>query len=734
MKITSPRTSLHWRLPLLILALLASLGLAFTWTAYREMRHALRTEGEQRVATAGAQLADLLSQSAAARVAELRRLAENPAVRRFAETGEDADAAMAVLRTFVERSPQVALVLRARGASDPVHIREERLDVMRSSDFPGGAGGSAPAEGVGALQLEQGRVSYDTNVLIRPNASTPSTGSGASAGSGQATAFISVERPLTSSSGAALIERLMGHGAMLKFGNATGDLWTDLAAPVASPPAAEPGAPAISFVDANGASHLGGVVEIQGTPWRVWVTFSETALMQPAQTLVRRMLPWTVALILAGVVAVRLVSARITAPIEKMAEAADAIASGDYSRRVAVKQHDEIGRLGTAFNVMAGRVAESHDALEERVQERTKELQQTREELDQFFSMSLDLMCIADPSGSFTRVNPAWERALGWNASDLVARPYVDLVHPDDVEATLRETAALALGGTTVNFENRFLCRDGSYRWLNWNSASSHDMKRIYGSARDVTKEKHAASELQKYAAELAAANRELEAFSYSVSHDLRAPLRSIDGFSQALIEDVGEHIGSDGTDYLRRIRAAAQHMGRLIDDLLKLARVTRVNLRLETVDLSGMAEATFRTLAESDEKRDVKWRVQPGLVARADPRLLQIVMTNLIENAWKFSGKINNAEIEFASRDVNGKTEYFVKDNGSGFDPAYAAKLFGAFQRLHAPAEFPGTGIGLATVHRIVTRHGGTIQAMGAVGKGATFAFTLPTGSLPSS
>jgi PAS domain S-box-containing protein len=730
MKITSPRTSLHWRLPLLILALLASLGLAFTWTAYREMRHALRTEGEQRVATAGAQLADLLSQSAAARVAELRRLAENPAVRRFAETGEDADAAMAVLRTFVERSPQVTLVLRARGGAEAVHIREERLDVMRSSDFPDRAGGSAPTEGVGALQLEQGRVSYDTNVLIRSNAST---GSGA-ASSGPATAFISVERPLTSSSGAALIERLMGHGAMLKFGNATGDLWTDLAAPVASPPAAEPGAPAVTFVDANGASHLGGVVQIQGTPWRVWVAFSETALMQPAQTLVRRMLPWTVALILAGVLAVRIVSARITAPIEKMAEAADAIASGDYSRRVAVKQHDEIGRLGTAFNVMAGRVAESHDALEERVKERTKELQQTREELDQFFSMSLDLMCIADPKGSFTRVNPAWETALGWNASDLVARPYVDLVHPDDVEPTLRETAALALGGTTVNFENRFLCRDGSYRWLNWNSASSHDMKRIYGSARDVTKEKNAASELQKYAAELAAANRELEAFSYSVSHDLRAPLRSIDGFSQALIEDFGEQIGGDGADYLRRIRAAAQHMGRLIDDLLKLARVTRVDLRLETVDLSGMAEATFRTLAESDETRDVNWRVQPGLVARADPRLLQIVMTNLLENAWKFTGKINKAEIEFASRDVNGKTEYFVKDNGSGFDPAYAAKLFGAFQRLHAPTEFPGTGIGLATVQRIVTRHGGTTRAEGAVGQGATFAFTLPTGSLPSS
>jgi light-regulated signal transduction histidine kinase (bacteriophytochrome) len=225
---------------------------------------------------------------------------------------------------------------------------------------------------------------------------------------------------------------------------------------------------------------------------------------------------------------------------------------------------------------------------------------------------------------------------------------------------------------------------------------------------------------------ELSASNRELEAFSYSVSHDLRAPLRSIDGFSQALLEDCGDRLEPEGQAHLRRIRAAAQHMGRLIDDLLKLARVSRADLRVETVDLSAMAQATMAALTDAHGDRIVDWHVHPGLEATGDARLLQVMLTNLLENAWKFTGKTAEARIEFGARGANGTREYYVKDNGAGFDPTYAAKLFGAFQRLHHPGDFPGTGIGLATVQRIVARHGGRVTAEGAVGSGATFSFTL--------
>jgi light-regulated signal transduction histidine kinase (bacteriophytochrome) len=177
----------------------------------------------------------------------------------------------------------------------------------------------------------------------------------------------------------------------------------------------------------------------------------------------------------------------------------------------------------------------------------------------------------------------------------------------------------------------------------------------------------------------------------------------------------------------LRRIRAAAQHMGQLIDDLLKLARVTRADLSFETIDLSAMAQSTLAKLKTAHQDRHVEWQVQPGLKATGDARLLQIAMTNLLENAWKFTGKRSKAQIEFGVRNgVGQRREYFVTDNGAGFDAAYSSRLFGAFQRFHHPSDFPGTGIGLATVQRIVARHGGQIRAEGALDRGATFAFTL--------
>lgn len=703
---------------MLILTLLASTGAAFTWTAYREMRHALRLAADERVHNAAAQLADLLAQTAAARTAESRRLVADVAVHRFVVTGEDPEAAMAALLVVGRRNPQSKVWVSARGGISPTRLTSDNV-ILERAPATSDPSATPPSEGVGALQLNAGRVTYRTTATVTATRGEAGTGVG----------FVSIERPLSSSAGAALMERLIGNGATLKFGNAAGDLWTDLSIPVQGPPATESEAATVSFADASRTRFLGTTAQIAGTPWRVWVQFNEASLMRPASTLLRRMLPWTAALIVLGVVAVWIVSARITAPLEQMANTAAAIASGDYSHRVNVTTGDEIGRLGLAFNTMTARVAESLDVLEGRVQARTQELNESREELDQFFAMSLDLLCIADLQGKFTRVNPAWETALGWTAADLTSSPYLTLVHPEDTESTARESMKVAAGEKTVSFENRYRSKDGTYRWLSWKAAASLDRGLIYAAARDVTDEKRAARGLQQYAAELTAANRELEAFSYSVSHDLRAPLRSVDGFSQALLEDCGDRLGPDGQEHLRRIRAAAQHMGQLIDDLLKLARVTRADLNFETIDLSAMAQSTLARLRTAHQDRHVEWQVQPGLKATGDARLLQIAMTNLLENAWKFTGKRSKAHIEFGVRNGVGKPrEYFVTDNGAGFDAAYSSKLFGAFQRLHHPGDFPGTGIGLATVQRIVARHGGQIRAEGSPDRGATFAFTLET------
>jgi len=223
------------------------------------------------------------------------------------------------------------------------------------------------------------------------------------------------------------------------------------------------------------------------------------------------------------------------------------------------------------------------------------------------------------------------------------------------------------------------------------------------------------------------AANKELEAFSYSVSHDLRTPLRSIDGFSHALLEDYGEKLDDTAMSYLNRVRKATQYMGRLIDELLKLSRVTRSEFRHESVDLSAIVRGVSEKLREDDRTRTVDVIIREGVIVSGDPALLKIALENLVNNAWKFTGKAERPQLEFGMTIKEGKAACFIRDNGAGFDMAYVNKLFGAFQRLHTTLEFPGAGIGLATVQRIINRHGGEVWAEGEVGKGATFYFTLP-------
>jgi signal transduction histidine kinase len=232
---------------------------------------------------------------------------------------------------------------------------------------------------------------------------------------------------------------------------------------------------------------------------------------------------------------------------------------------------------------------------------------------------------------------------------------------------------------------------------------------------------------LKQRTAQLEAANRELEAFAYSVSHDLRAPLRAIDGFSQALLEDYEAQLDEEGRDSLRRVRAASQRMADLIDDMLKLSRATRGELSIERVDLSAIARSVVEELRQHTPRQDVTVRIQPGVYADADPRLIRAALENLLSNAWKFTARTAGARIEFGVERRDGTPACHVRDNGAGFDMAFAEGLFKPFQRLHRASEFPGSGIGLATVKRIVARLGGTIGAEGAVGRGATFWFTLP-------
>lgn len=224
----------------------------------------------------------------------------------------------------------------------------------------------------------------------------------------------------------------------------------------------------------------------------------------------------------------------------------------------------------------------------------------------------------------------------------------------------------------------------------------------------------------------LEASNKELEAFSFSASHDLRAPIRTIDGFSQALLEDYKDKLDMQGKNYLIRIRSATSHMIELIDDLLQLSRITRAEMNIEQINLTGIARSVIDELHKSQPERYVETRIADGLEETADSRLMRIVLENLMGNSWKFTGKKAHAVVEFGFMKNGDRKTYFIRDNGVGFDMAYADKLFAPFQRLHTDDEFPGTGIGLATVQRIIHRHEGRVWAEGQINKGATFYFTL--------
>lgn len=338
-----------------------------------------------------------------------------------------------------------------------------------------------------------------------------------------------------------------------------------------------------------------------------------------------------------------------------------------------------------------------------------------------------------DTNGNVASWTNGAEKIKGYKAEEIIGKHMSTFYPPEDAQSGKAEMEMkTATDEGRFEDENWRIRKDGTRFWANVILVPLRDHNGVvtgYGKiTRDLTERKRVEDELRRNSVALAAANKELEAFSYAVSHDLRAPLRGIDGFSQALMEDYGDQLNDEAKDYLNRVRAGVQRMGRLIDDLLNLSRLTRGKMVVGTVDLSKTAHDIVDELKERDPDRHVNVKIQDGLVTRGDAGLLSAALQNLISNAWKFSSKNENAQIEFGSTLKNGEPVYFVRDNGAGFDMAYADKLFGAFQRLHHADDFQGTGIGLATVRRVILRHGGNIWADAQEGKGATFYFTINT------
>jgi PAS domain S-box-containing protein len=389
----------------------------------------------------------------------------------------------------------------------------------------------------------------------------------------------------------------------------------------------------------------------------------------------------------------------------------------------------EFGRDNRAVSA----IGTAHDITERKQAELQLRLAAT------VFENSREGVTITDLQRNIISVNPAFSEITGYPAEEVIGR------NPRLLQSGRQDAAFYKAMWDSIDFK-------GYWSGEIWNRRKNGEIypeilsisvvedrdgrpTHYIGVFTDITESKRAEDEIRSLnadlewrvrerTAELENSNRELESFSYSVSHDLRAPLRAIDGFSHVIAEEYGEAIGESGRDNLQRIRRAAQKMGTLIDNLLDLAQVSRQGLRREQVDLSRLVVDLAQEIDESTPQRKVAWVVQPGLAAQGDLVLLKVALNNLLRNAWKFTAHATAPRIEFGRLGATG--EYFIRDNGAGIDMAYADKLFQPFQRMHSPKDFEGTGIGLAIVHRVIRRHGGGIRVESAPGQGATFYFTL--------
>lgn len=397
-----------------------------------------------------------------------------------------------------------------------------------------------------------------------------------------------------------------------------------------------------------------------------------------------------------------------------------------------IKNH--LGKM-VGFSKIARDIT-SQNIAEEANKRLVKELADIKFALDES-----SIVAITDQTGKINYVNDKFCEISGYTREELLDQDHRIINSGHHPKEFIRQIWTKIANGKVWHGELKNRAKDGSFYWVDTTIVPFLNEKgkpyQYVAIRNDITKRKRAENiilelnetlerKVTERTLELNALNRELEAFSYSVSHDLRAPLRAIDGFSLALIEDFAEVLDDEGRNYLERVRAATQKMSLLIDDLLSLSRMSRGELRLEKINVSSIVEEICEHLAETQPKDSVELSIEKNVAAFADERMLRIALENLLENAWKFTSKKECAEISFGLAEQNSEKKYFIRDNGAGFDMAYKDKLFGAFQRLHSAQEFEGTGIGLATVQRIINRHNGSIWAESKIGEGTIFYFTL--------
>jgi len=434
-----------------------------------------------------------------------------------------------------------------------------------------------------------------------------------------------------------------------------------------------------------------------------------------------------------GIITGYFLSLQITLPLQQLTESMKSFAKGKEADQKRIHGCREVAKLSKAFDHMKSERTRAEEVIK-----------QERDKAQIYLNVAGVAIVALNAEQKVTLVNRKGCLILDYDEKDILGQNWFDNFLPKNIRGEVKSVFNKLMAGEiepVEYFENPILTKSGYERIIAWQNSVLRDQTgKIIGtltSGEDITERRQAEEEIRRLneelekrvrqrTAQLSAANKELEAFSYSVSHDLRAPLRGIDGFSKALLEDYSHILDEEGQDYLNRVRSASQHMGRLITDILKLSQVSRSRMEYETLDLSAIARQFCEGLHKTQPDRRVELIIAPNIKAKGDATLLRSMMENLLDNAWKFTSPRDHARIEFGVEQIEGETVHYIRDNGVGFDMTYADKLFVAFQRLHKVTEFPGTGVGLATVQRVINRHGGRIWAESAVEKGAAFYFTL--------